>query len=133
MNASATATAPASPYERIGAEPTVRRIVARFYEIMDSDPAVAPLRALHAGDLTPMREKLGDFLVGWLGGPPVYFQRQDARCMGEAHSGFAIDGAIRDQWMSCMNRALDENQVEPELRALISAALARMTGGMVNR
>jgi hemoglobin len=121
-----------SPYERIGAEPAVRRIVARFYEVMDSDPAAAPLRAMHAGDLAPMREKLGDFLVGWLGGPPRYFERADARCMGQAHSPFAINGAIRDQWLMCMHRALDDEGVDAELQSLIRNALARMTGGMVN-
>jgi hemoglobin len=122
----------ATPYERIGAEPAVRRIVARFYDVMDTDPAVAPLRAMHAGDLGPMREKLGDFMIGWLGGPPRYFERADARCMGQAHAPFAINASIREQWLTCMNRALDDEHVDSELQALIRAALGRMTGGMVN-
>jgi hemoglobin len=122
----------ASPYEQIGAEPAVRRIVARFYDVMDTDPAVATLRAMHASDLGPMREKLGDFLIGWLGGPPRYFQRADARCMGQAHAPFAINVAIRSQWLTCMHRALDDEGVDADLQPLIRAALARMTAGMVN-
>jgi hemoglobin len=128
------AAAPApTPYERVGGEPAVRRIVDRFYDLMDTDPDVAPLRRMHAGDLTPMRERLTDFMIGWFGGPPRYFQRADAKCMGQAHAPFAIDAAIRDQWMSCMSRALDEAQLDDGMRSLIGAALGRMTEGMRNR
>lgn len=131
---SATTAAPApTPYERIGGEPALRRLADRFYEIMDADPAVAPLRAMHAPDLGPMRAKLGDFLIQWFGGPPLYLQRADARCMGEAHAPYAIDAAIREQWLSCMHRALDDTGVAPELQALARKALDRMTEGMRNR
>jgi hemoglobin len=126
------AAKPPTPYERIGGEATVRRIVDRFYDLMAADATVAPLRRMHADDLTPMRERLTDFMIGWLGGPPRYFQRADARCMGQAHAPFAIDAAIREQWLSCMTRALDEARLDDGLRALIGAALARMTEGMRN-
>lgn len=126
-------TAPVTPYQLIGEEPAVRRIVDRFYDLMDTDPAVAPLRDMHAPDLGPMRERLTDFMIGWLGGPQRYFQRPDARCMGQAHAPFAIDAAIRKQWLSCMHRALDAENVDAQLQQLIRAALARMTEGMRNR
>lgn len=132
MNAE-TDTVTVTPYQLIGAEPAVRRVVDRFYDLMESDPAVAPLRAMHAPDLGPMRERLTDFMIGWLGGPPRYFQRPDARCMGQAHAPFAIDASIREQWLSCMHRALDDEHVDTELQRLIRAALARMTEGMRNR
>lgn len=132
MNAEAE-TATVTPYQLIGGDAVVRRIVDRFYDLMDSDPQVAPLRRMHAADLGPMRERLADFMVGWLGGPPRYFQRADAKCMGQAHAPFAIDSAIRDQWLSCMHRALDAEHVDPELQQLMRAALARMTEGMRNR
>ena len=122
-----------TPFDRIGGEIVVRRIVERFYDLMDTDPAVAKLGAMHAGDLGPMREKLGDFLVGWLGGPPLYFRRQDARCMGEAHEPYAIDAGIRNEWLSCMHRALDDCGVPADLQALIRQELARMTSAMLNR
>ena len=119
-----------TPYQRIGEEAVVRRIASRFYDLMESDPAVAPLRAMHAADLGPMREKLGDFMISWMGGPPVYFQRQDAKCMTMAHEPFPIDEAIRGQWLSCMYRALDECEVAPDVQALLRSALERMTAAM---
>lgn len=129
----AQAAAAPTPFDRIGGEIVVRRVVERFYDLMETDPAVAKLRAMHAGDLGPMREKLGDFLVGWMGGPPIYFRRKDARCMGEAHEPFAIDAGIRDEWLSCMHRALDAEGVPADLQQMIREALARMTAAMVNR
>lgn len=120
-------------YQRIGEEAALRQIVDRFYDLMQSDPAVAPLRAMHAPDLGPMRERLTEFMTGWLGGPPVYFQRKDSRCMAMVHAPFPIDAAIRDQWLSCMYRALDDSAVSADLQASIRRALERMTEDMVNR
>ena len=133
--ASADAAAPAAPtpFELIGGEPVIRRIAQRFYEMMASDPAAAPLRAMHAPDLAPMQAKLGDFLVQWTGGPPLYFSRSDARCMGQAHAPYVIDEAIRAQWLACMARALDDAAVPATIRPLIDQACERMTAGMVNR
>jgi hemoglobin len=122
-----------TPYERAGGADVVRRLVDRFYDLMESDPAVAPLRAMHAQDLGPMREKLGDFLIGWLGGPPLYFEREDSRCMGSTHRPFAIDNAIREQWLSCMHRALDESGIADDLQRQIRNALGQMTEAMRNR
>ncbi len=127
------ATPQPSLYERIGEEAALQRLVDRFYDLMESDPAVAPLRAMHAADLGPMRERLREFMTGWLGGPPVYFQRENARCMAMVHTPFPIDAAIREQWLSCMHRALDDCGVSAELQAPIRKALARMTEDMVNR
>ena len=127
------AAVPETPYERIGGEPVVRNVVERFYERMDSDPAVGPLRAMHAADLGPMRDRLGDFMVGWLGGPPLYSKRPDARCMGQAHAAFANDASIRDQWLSCMRGALEGEGIAPDLQGIILEALGRMTEAMRNR
>jgi hemoglobin len=128
-----SATPQPTLYQRIGEEAALRRIVDRFYDLMQSDPAVAPLRAMHAPDLGPMRERLTEFMTGWLGGPPVYFQRKDSRCMAMVHAPFPIDAAIRDQWLSCMYRALDDCDVSADLQASIRRALERMTEDMVNR
>ena len=100
-------TAPSpTMYVELGGADAVRALVNRFYDIMDSDPAVAPLRAMHASDLAPMRDKLCDWMSAYLGGPQHYFQRADARCFNAAHSGLAIDAVIRDQWLGCMYLSL---------------------------
>lgn len=122
-----------TPYDQIGGEPTVRALVGRFYDIMERAPEAQALRAMHAVDLGPMRAKLGDFLCGWLGGPPIYQRRSDAKCMGSAHAPFAIDAAMRDQWMLCMNRALEETPMPQEARAVIAPAFGRIAEALRNR
>jgi len=122
-----------SPYEMIGGEPMVRRIVDRFYDIMDSAPEAARIRALHADDLAPMRERLFEFLSGWLGGPPLYFRRPDHKCIVSAHQTFAIGAAERDAWMTCMRQALKDCGVAEDLRTLLDQAFSRMAEAFRNR
>ena len=126
-DATAASDAPAiTPYELIGGEPMVRRLADRFYEIMDTDPAAARIRAMHAADLTPIRQLLFEFLSGWLGGPPIYFQRSEHRCIMSAHRPYAIGEAERDEWMMCMRRAMDECGLKGEIRAVMDRAFLRM-------
>src|SRR5579871_2654274 len=89
-----------TPYELIGGEAAVRRLADRFYEIMDTDPAAARIRAMHADDLIPIRQLLFEFLSGWLGGPQLYFRRAEHRCIMSAHRPYAIGETERDQWMA---------------------------------
>lgn len=132
MNQSA-ALAETTPYEAIGGEAAVRRIVDRFYDIMDSDPAATAIRATHARDLSPMRERLFEFLSGWLGGPPLYFQRPGHNCVASTHRPFAIGEDERDQWLTCMRRALAESEVTEEMRTLLDAPFQRIANAFCTR
>jgi hemoglobin len=122
-----------NPYDAIGGAAVVRRLVDRFYDIMDTDPAAATIRAMHAADLGPMRERLTEFLSGWLGGPPLYFQRPDRKCIMSAHAPFAIGEAERDQWMMCMRRAMADCGIAEELRAILDRAFLMMADAMRSR
>ncbi len=115
-----------SPYEMIGGEVAVRRLVDRFYDIMDADPAAAGIRAMHAEDLAPIRERLFEFLSGWLGGPPLYFQRPGHKCIMSAHRPYSIGDAERDQWMMCIRRAMADTGISEDLRTLLDPAFLRM-------
>src|SRR5574338_273888 len=107
------------PYERIGGEAAVRRLVDRFYDHMDALPEAAELRALHPPTLDGSRDKLAWYLTGWLGGPPVYVERFGHPRLRARHLPFPIDDAARDQWMLCMRQALDEHCADPMLRELL--------------
>lgn len=121
-----------TPYEKIGGEAAVRRLADRFYAIMDTDPAAARIRAMHGQDLAPIRQLLFEFLSGWLGGPPIYFQRAEHRCIMSAHHPYAIGEAERDQWMMCMRRAMDECALPSDTRALMDKAFGRMANQFRN-
>lgn len=126
-------TSKTSVYEMIGGAIMVRRVVDRFYDIMDSDPNAARIRAMHAADLSPMRERLFEFLIACFGGPPLYFQRPGRKCIFAAHRPFAIGEAERDEWLQCMHRALDDCGVQGNLRALLNTRLGRMAEAFRNR
>ncbi|MDP1766464.1 MAG: group II truncated hemoglobin [Methylotenera sp.] len=91
-----------------GGTESIRKLVETFYDIMDSDPKAAPIRAMHQADLTSAREKLFMFLTGWTGGPQLYIERYGHPMLRKRHLPFAIDESARDQWMYCMIKAMHQ-------------------------
>jgi len=123
----------ATPFERLGGEPGVRRLVDRFYDLMDLEPVLGPLRALHPQDLSGSRDKLHWFLCGWLGGPDLYQQRLGHPRLRARHLPYAIGIAERDQWMACMIRAMEEEGVEDVLAQRLTQAFMGTADWMRNK
>lgn len=121
------------PYELIGGEAVLRRLVDRFYEVMDTDPRAATIRAMHGADLGPIREKLFEFLSGWLGGPPLYFQRAGSVCITSAHQPFAIGQAEADQWVMCMRQAMIDVEIPPDVREMLDQPFQMIANFVRNR
>lgn len=126
----ATAT---TPYQILGHEDRLRLLVDAFYDRMEALPAAHPLRAMHAADLGPMREKLADFLSGWLGGPDRYFVRPDAKCMGSAHAPFDISVSTAGAWLECMRGAMSDIDAPKDFAAMVMPAFERMAQAMIRR
>ena len=124
---------PSTPYEQLGGEPGVRRLVDRFYDLMDSLPEAAGIRAMHARNLKGSREKLFLFLSGWLGGPDLYSPRFGHPRLRARHLPFSIGMAEREQWMLCMRKALAEEDSPQELRDQLERAFAQTANHMRNR
>ena len=122
-----------SPYERIGGDAAVRRLVNRFYDHMDTLELAAVIRAMHPNDLTSSRQKLYEFMSGWLGGPALYWERHGHPRLRMRHFPFAIDGDAAEAWMQCMWRALHEVVEDDDLRQWLAQRLAQVAVHMVNR
>jgi hemoglobin len=122
-----------SLYELLGGEEGLRSLVTRFYDIMDSSPEAARIRSFHARSLKQSREKLFMFLSGWSGGPPLYVQRFGHPRLRMRHFSFAIGTAERDQWLWCMNKALDESQLDPRAVEFLKARFAEVADFMRNQ
>ena len=65
-------------------------MVNEFYRIMDASPNYSELRAMHSADLSGISEKLGDYLVGWMGGPQIYLEKYGSVCMTGPHKAFLL-------------------------------------------
>lgn len=126
----ATAIRPRTAFDLVGGAPVVRRVVDRFYDLMDADADYAELRLLHAPDLSPMRDSLTGFLTAWLGGPRDWFDERPGRCMMSAHRGVAITEVSARQWADAMSRAVLDRVEDSGLAQKLAQALSSMALSM---
>jgi hemoglobin len=122
----------ASYYERLGGDAAVRALVGRFYDLMDALPEARTVRDMHPADLTLSREKLYEFLSGWLGGPALYVEKHGHPRLRARHLHVRIGPAERDQWMLCMRGALAETVADARLRRELEQAIGRVAEHMRN-
>jgi hemoglobin len=122
-----------TPYELVGGESGVRRLVDRFYDLMDSAPEAATIRALHAKTLKASREKLFLFFSGWTGGPQLYVERFGHPKLRMRHFPFSIGARERDEWLWCMDQALAEQEMPDYVRDHLRQRLHALADHMRNR
>jgi hemoglobin len=121
-----------TPYQLLG-EAGIRELTDAFYDIMDTLPEAAGVRAMHASDLSPMKEKLAEYLIGWMGGPPLYAEKYGTVCMTTPHEPFHIGPQERDQWLLCMDKALEQIGASAELIEMLKIPMYRIADAVRNR
>ncbi|MEJ6476716.1 group II truncated hemoglobin [Pseudoalteromonas piscicida] len=122
-----------TPYEIIGGEQGTRDLANRFYDIMASDPYAKPLYDMHPQPLDRIRQVFFEFLSGWLGGPDLFAEKYGHPRLRMRHMPFPIDKDLRDQWMYCMDKALDLEVGNPLLREGLRQSLAQLATHMINQ
>ena len=122
-----------TPFAWIGGESQVHALVDRFYDLMDLEPDYAALRAAHGTELANAREKLKMFLTGWLGGPQRYTEQFGHPRLRMRHMPFSIGIAERDQWVACMDQAMQETEVDDALRTRLKESFMQTADWMRNR
>ena len=126
-------TTPPSHFDLLGGEAGIRRLVDRFYDLMDSAPEATNVRALHAASLKQSREKLYLYLMGWTGGPPIYVERYGHPRLRQRHMAFAIGARERDEWLWCMQRSLAQHELPDDTRAYLWQRLRELADHMRNQ
>lgn len=122
-----------TPYQLLGGAEGVRRLCNAFYDNMERLPEAETIRRMHGADTGPVREKLFEYLSGWLGGPKLYLEKYGTVAMGPAHQPFAIGPKERDQWMLCLNKALDDIGASETAKGLIRAPIYAFADHLRNR
>ena len=102
-----------SVYEAVGGLPFFVALVDRFYARVAKD---VMLRPLYPDDLGPPAEHLALFLAQYWGGPTTYSDGRGHPRLRMRHAPFDIGRRERDRWMAAMLAALDDADLDPELR-----------------
>jgi hemoglobin len=122
-----------SLYERIGRTVGVRRLVRRFFELMDTLPEAAPCRAVFPADLEDSRQKFFEFMNGWLGGPKLYLKRRGAPKLRRRHFLINIGPAQRDAWLLCFRLAAEETITDTGAVAMLLPQVESIAHYLQNR
>ena len=121
-----------TPYEVLG-DRGIRELANAFYDVMDTLPEAAPIRAMHADDLGSVKRMLAAWLTQWMGGPPVYLAIKGSVCLTAPHARYAIGPAERDLWLRCMDLALERIGASEELKNMLREPLRRVADVVRNR
>ncbi|WML89475.1 group II truncated hemoglobin [Thiothrix lacustris] len=120
-------------YDMLGGEAGVLHLVNRFYDLMDELPEAWELRKIHPQDSQESRDKLFKFLSGWLGGPGLYEAEYGHPRLRMRHAPFPVNIQMRDQWLLCMDMALDEQINDELLKMQLKNSFAKVGDHMRNQ
>ena len=122
----------ASTYLQLGGESGVRKLVNRFYELMDTLSEARVVRLMHPLSLADSADSLFKFLSGWFGGPPLFQLERGHPRLRMRHAPFAVSIVERDEWMLCMRQAINEQVDDAVLNAKLQRMFSEMADHMIN-
>jgi hemoglobin len=117
-------------YSLVG-ESGLTRLVAAFYRRVPQDDILAPMYPAH--DLAGSEQRLRDFLIYRLGGPPRYIEQRGHPRLRVRHAPFHINHAARERWMQLMTAALEEAAFPPEADQFVRTFLGEIATFLINR
>jgi len=123
-----------TPLDALGGEEALHRLVTRFYDRMEADPAVHSLHRLHfrGHGLSHTREAQFEFLCGFLGGRAYYRERHGHMNLREIHAHIPIRTADAELWLATFDAALRDCGMEGEVVERLRATLRRAAHVLVN-
>jgi hemoglobin len=121
----------ATPFDALGGEERIRTIVDDFYDTIESDAPT--LREMLPANDSVSRDKLYAYLVEWTGGPALYTPERGHPMLRARHLPFPIGEDEVDQWLECMAKALDNNEVDGDVRVFLDDRMTSLAGHMRNR
>lgn len=122
------------PYHLLGGEGGVHRLVNTFYDIVENDPAGAPLMVMHnrGSGLAHARQAQFEFLSGFLGGPQLYVEHHGHSNVRKMHEHLQITAVERESWLICMDKALAAHGAGAATHRTLMAHFTRIANMLVN-
>lgn len=118
-------TGAASDYDRIGGGRAVAGVVDEFYELVLSDPSLAPF--FHDVDMARLKRHQVMLISQALGGPVTY----DGRALGAAHAGMGINNDHFGRVVGHLVTAMSGAGVTPDVIERVGGALGAAKADIV--
>lgn len=118
-----------SPYELIGGEQTLRKLVKSFYARVRKHPDLFPI---FPGNWEETERKQYMFLTQFFGGPALYSEEFGHPMLRARHMPFPVTPQRAEAWLSCMQQALDDIKLQGEIRDYIWNRLVQTAHHMIN-
>ena len=121
--------------DRIGGEETVRALVERFYDLVETLPQGAQILHLHfrGHGMAHVRAEQFEFLTAVFGGRRSYAERHGHMNLREIHAHVPIRPEDAESWLLCMDMALADTGIADPLRSQIFKTFGRAAHMLVNR
>lgn len=120
-----------TPYLALGGDEGVKALAWAFYDVVEeTSPVLVAMLPKHT---EVSRQKLYEFLSGWTGGPPLYWERRGHPALRMRHAPFPIDSHAAEEWARCLGEALERRGVGGELGVFLRRELGRAAHELQNR
>ena len=123
-----------SVLEDIGGEIRLRALVETFYDLIETLPEGSKLHRLHARGhgIGHARVEQFNFLAGFMGGRRYYMEKHGHMDVKLMHAHVPIRQIDADNWMACMNQALEDEGHRGAHIDKLRAVFTRVANILVN-
>ncbi len=117
-------------YEHLG-DQQLQSLLNSFYAKVFKSTILGPL--FNQTDAETIKDKQFCFLTQFLGGPPRYTVKYGPPKMRRRHLAHAIDDTAKDEWLSLMKEAIQDLDLESNLKDALYNCFPQVAQHMVNR
>lgn len=115
-------------YHKLG-DANLQQLVNNFYELVQDNEVLSPL---FNGDFDSIRKKQFMFLSQFLGGPQLYSIAFGHPKMRMRHLTHKITNEGKDEWLKCMKSAINQLDIEEDLKNILYECFPKVAQHMVN-
>ena len=121
-------------FDKIGGETQVRRLVERFYDLIEHDPKDQSLHQLHqrGHGLTHAKQAQFEFLCEFFGGPKYFSTQHKAMNLRQIHAHVPMTQTQGQTWLRLMQQALSDCQITEPNASTIMTTFQRAADVLVN-
>ena len=118
-------------FERMGGLSATRALADEFYDVMENKEGVVELLRIHPEKLFRTRLNLYRYLTHWFGGPELFGkQYMNANWLELKHRRLNFNENEKNQWLYCMNTAMNNLNFNSELKWEIMTLFRDMIDSM---